>query len=52
MSSVGLTEQEAIAQAKNDIIVYTSTFNPMKNTVSGYATLALYLFQFEIQIPG
>jgi glutathione reductase (NADPH) len=24
-----------VVQAKNDILVYTSSFNPMKNTISG-----------------
>ncbi|CAL5337933.1 unnamed protein product [Camellia sinensis] len=32
---VGLSEEEAIEQAKGDISIFTSTFNPMKNTVSG-----------------
>lgn len=35
LSVVGLTEQKAVVQAKNDILVYTSSFNPMKNTISG-----------------
>eukprot|EP00249_Psilotum_nudum_P020078 c27553_g1_i1 orf=267-1724(+) len=35
LSVVGLTEQEAVAQAKSDIIIFTSTFTPMKNTISG-----------------
>ncbi|CAK9175628.1 unnamed protein product [Ilex paraguariensis] len=35
LSVVGLSEEEAIAQAKGDILVFTSTFNPMKNTISG-----------------
>ncbi|KAF8392026.1 hypothetical protein HHK36_022366 [Tetracentron sinense] len=35
LSVVGLSEQEAIEQAKGDILVFTSTFNPMKNTISG-----------------
>lgn len=35
LSVVGLSEQEAISQAKNDIIVFTSSFTPMKNTISG-----------------
>uniref|UniRef100_A0A0C9QU67 Glutathione reductase n=1 Tax=Wollemia nobilis TaxID=56998 RepID=A0A0C9QU67_9CONI len=34
LSVVGLTEQQAIEQAKNDITVFTSTFTPMKNTIS------------------
>lgn len=35
LSVVGLSEQEAIEQGKSDILVFTSTFNPMKNTISG-----------------
>ncbi|KAI5081681.1 hypothetical protein GOP47_0001424 [Adiantum capillus-veneris] len=35
LSVVGLSEQEAISQAKNDILVFTSSFTPMKNTISG-----------------
>ncbi|KAF6140173.1 hypothetical protein GIB67_028979 [Kingdonia uniflora] len=35
LSVVGLSEQEALEQAKSDILVFTSTFNPMKNTISG-----------------
>ncbi|KAF2285644.1 hypothetical protein GH714_006164 [Hevea brasiliensis] len=35
LSVVGLSEEQAIEQAKNDILVFTSTFNPMKNTISG-----------------
>lgn len=35
LSVVGLTEDEAVKQAKNDILVFTSSFNPMKNTISG-----------------
>lgn len=35
LSVVGLSEQEAVRQTKNDIVVYTSGFNPMKNTISG-----------------
>lgn len=34
---VGLSEEKALEKAKGDILVFTSTFNPMKNTVSGYA---------------
>lgn len=33
---MGLSEEQAIEQAKGDILVFTSTFTPMKNTVSGY----------------
>ncbi|XP_043706425.1 glutathione reductase, cytosolic-like [Telopea speciosissima] len=35
LSVVGLSEQEAVEQAKGDILVFNSTFNPMKNTISG-----------------
>jgi glutathione reductase (NADPH) len=35
LAVVGLTEEKAVAQAKNDILVFTSSFNPMKNTISG-----------------
>lgn len=35
LSVVGLSEQQAAEQAKGDILVFTSTFNPMKNTISG-----------------
>ncbi|XP_052208216.1 glutathione reductase, chloroplastic-like isoform X2 [Diospyros lotus] len=35
LSVVGLTEEEAIEQAKGDVLIFTSTFNPMRNTISG-----------------
>ncbi|KAM7257622.1 hypothetical protein ACFE04_013363 [Oxalis oulophora] len=35
LSVVGLSEEEAIEQAKGDILAFTSAFNPMKNTISG-----------------
>ncbi|KAG6432080.1 hypothetical protein SASPL_103653 [Salvia splendens] len=35
LSVVGLSEQEAVEKAKGDILIFTSTFNPMKNTISG-----------------
>ncbi|THU66653.1 hypothetical protein C4D60_Mb05t16420 [Musa balbisiana] len=35
LSVVGLNEQQALEQTKSDILVYTSSFNPMKNTISG-----------------
>ncbi|KAG7018851.1 hypothetical protein SDJN02_20724 [Cucurbita argyrosperma subsp. argyrosperma] len=35
LSVVGLSEEEAVEKAKGDILVYTSSFNPMKNTISG-----------------
>ncbi|OVA01591.1 Pyridine nucleotide-disulfide oxidoreductase [Macleaya cordata] len=35
LSVVGLGEQEAVEQAKGDTLIFTSTFNPMKNTISG-----------------
>lgn len=35
LSVVGLSEEQAIEQSNGDISVFTSTFNPMKNTISG-----------------
>ncbi|THG05617.1 hypothetical protein TEA_000802 [Camellia sinensis var. sinensis] len=35
LSVVGLSEEQAMEQAKGDVLVFTSTFNPMKNTISG-----------------
>lgn len=35
LSVVGLSEEQALEQANGDILVFTSTFNPMKNTISG-----------------
>ncbi|KAM7485676.1 hypothetical protein LguiA_001685 [Lonicera macranthoides] len=35
LSVVGVSEEQAIEQAKGDVLVFTSTFNPMKNTISG-----------------
>jgi len=35
LSVVGVSEEQAIEQAKGDILVFTSAFNPMKNTISG-----------------
>lgn len=35
LSVVGLSEEQAIEQANGDLLVFTSSFNPMKNTVSG-----------------
>uniref|UniRef100_A0A1D1ZGY1 Glutathione reductase n=1 Tax=Anthurium amnicola TaxID=1678845 RepID=A0A1D1ZGY1_9ARAE len=35
LSVVGLSEQDAIEHANNDVLVFTSTFTPMKNTISG-----------------
>nr|AHG97672.1 glutathione reductase [Boehmeria nivea] len=35
LSVVGLSEEQAIEQANGDISVFTSSFNPMKNTISG-----------------
>nr|XP_043609231.1 glutathione reductase, chloroplastic [Erigeron canadensis] len=35
LSVVGLSEEQAIEQANGDILVFTSTFNPMKNSISG-----------------
>ena len=39
LSVVGVSEEQAIEQAKGDVLVFTSTFNPMKNTISGYVRL-------------
>ena len=36
LSVVGLTEEQAIEQANGELLVFTSSFNPMKNTISGY----------------
>ncbi|KAG6781475.1 hypothetical protein POTOM_014382 [Populus tomentosa] len=36
LSVVGLSEEQALDQANGDVLVFTSTFNPMKNTISGY----------------
>ncbi|KAH9649974.1 glutathione reductase [Citrus sinensis] len=35
LSVVGLSEEQAIEQGKGDILVFTSSFNPMRNTISG-----------------
>ncbi|KAJ6810412.1 glutathione reductase, cytosolic-like [Iris pallida] len=35
MSVVGLSEQQALEEGKGDVLVFTSSFNPMKNTISG-----------------
>ncbi|KAK8663309.1 hypothetical protein V6N13_083132 [Hibiscus sabdariffa] len=35
LSVVGLSEEQAIEQANGDVLIFTSTFNPMKNTISG-----------------
>ncbi|KAL2518646.1 Glutathione reductase [Abeliophyllum distichum] len=35
LSVVGLSEEQATEQANGDVLVFTSTFNPMKNTISG-----------------
>ncbi|QCD94274.1 glutathione reductase, cytosolic isoform X1 [Vigna unguiculata] len=35
LSVVGLSEEQAIEQTKGDLLIFTSTFNPMKNTISG-----------------
>lgn len=39
LSVVGLSEEEAVEKATGDILVFTSGFNPMKNTISGYASI-------------
>ncbi|GJY13616.1 retrovirus-related pol polyprotein from transposon TNT 1-94 [Tanacetum coccineum] len=38
LSVVGLSEEQAIEQADGDILIFTSGFNPMKNSISGYVT--------------
>ncbi|KAK4482552.1 hypothetical protein RD792_009712 [Penstemon davidsonii] len=35
LSVVGLSEEQAIEKTNGDILVFTSAFNPMKNTISG-----------------
>nr|GEZ89690.1 glutathione reductase, cytosolic [Tanacetum cinerariifolium] len=35
VSVVGLSEEQAIEQANGDILIFTSGFNPMKNSISG-----------------
>ncbi|XP_051118230.1 glutathione reductase, cytosolic [Andrographis paniculata] len=35
LSVVGLSEELALEKSNGDILIYTSTFNPMKNTISG-----------------
>lgn len=35
LAVVGLTEQQAADQAKSDVVVFTSSFTPMKNSISG-----------------
>ncbi|XP_045813201.1 glutathione reductase, cytosolic [Trifolium pratense] len=35
LSVVGLSEEDAIEKTNGDVLVFTSTFNPMKNTISG-----------------
>ncbi|GJW85094.1 glutathione reductase, cytosolic [Tanacetum coccineum] len=35
LSVVGLSEEQAIEQANGDILIFTSGFNPMKNSISG-----------------
>ncbi|KAI5654272.1 hypothetical protein M9H77_31459 [Catharanthus roseus] len=35
LSVVGLSEEQAIEQVNGEILVFTSSFNPMKNTISG-----------------
>eukprot|EP00271_Cylindrocystis_brebissonii_P015488 TRINITY_DN38398_c0_g1_i1.p1 TRINITY_DN38398_c0_g1~~TRINITY_DN38398_c0_g1_i1.p1 ORF type:complete len:541 (+),score=94.04 TRINITY_DN38398_c0_g1_i1:110-1732(+) len=35
LSTVGLNEQEAVDSATNDVLVFTSSFTPMKNIISG-----------------
>ncbi|KAL0392601.1 UNVERIFIED_CONTAM: Glutathione reductase, chloroplastic [Sesamum radiatum] len=35
LSVVGLSEEQALEKANGDVLVFTSTFNPMKNSISG-----------------
>ncbi|KAL3507345.1 hypothetical protein ACH5RR_032727 [Cinchona calisaya] len=35
LSVVGFSEEQAIEQANSELLVFTSSFNPMKNTISG-----------------
>ncbi|KAK4388029.1 Glutathione reductase, cytosolic [Sesamum angolense] len=35
LSLVGLSEEQALEKANGDVLVFTSTFNPMKNSISG-----------------
>lgn len=35
LSVVGHSEEQAIEQVNGEISVFTSSFNPMKNTISG-----------------
>ncbi|CAL0321179.1 unnamed protein product [Lupinus luteus] len=35
LSVVGLSEEQAIEQANGDLLVFTSSFNPLRNTISG-----------------
>ncbi|GLT97814.1 hypothetical protein SLE2022_153610 [Rubroshorea leprosula] len=35
LSTVGLSEEQAKEQANSDILVFASSVNPMKNTVTG-----------------
>ncbi|CAL0316774.1 unnamed protein product [Lupinus luteus] len=35
LSVVGLSEEQAVEQANGDLLVFTSSFNPMRNTISG-----------------
>ncbi|EFJ37955.1 hypothetical protein SELMODRAFT_164085 [Selaginella moellendorffii] len=35
LAVVGLSEEEAVAAAKGEVAVYSSSFTPMKNTISG-----------------
>lgn len=44
LSVVGLSEEQAAENANGDILVFTSTFNPMKNTISGYMLVQVLLY--------
>ncbi|GJP50104.1 hypothetical protein CLOM_g9244 [Closterium sp. NIES-68] len=35
LAVVGMTEKQAVESSSSDVLVFTSSFNPMKNTISG-----------------
>lgn len=53
LSVVGLSEEQALDQANGDVLVFTSTFNPMKNTISGYVlNLRSYVAKLVCSVPN
>ena len=48
LAVVGLSEEEAVEKATGDILVFTSGFNPMKNTISGYASVQILILLHNI----